>query len=309
MVGAMKTILAVAVGPTVDLSIKSTQYPGTVRPYIKGLIAGLDTKGYKIGADYLIEYRQRTVNNLDASAFSGAKDMVFCMSTTVVHAAQSHTKDVPIVGVVSDPHEEGFDSVDYICGVSANRFQTAGTCLKHFLQVVSGLKELQVLHNRDNRPSQHAHDNAKKVADAHHPPIGWHVVPATSSTAIVQHLQKLSRRQVANAPTDGIFVLPVDVNFGAAPDIIAAQNSSNLPAWFPTPDWVAHGAFGGYGASQETCGKEMAERVDFAWTSGLPLPDPRWRPVDESAFEWFVNSSVAAKLNIPLDDVPKRHIK
>jgi ABC-type uncharacterized transport system substrate-binding protein len=99
------------------------------------------------------------------------------------------------------------------------------------------------------------------------------------------------------------------VNFGAAADIIAAQNSSNMPAWFPTPDWVAQGAFGGYGASQERCGKEMAERVDYAWTRGVPLPNPRWRKIDESAFEWFVNGSVAAALNIPLDGVPKNHVK
>jgi ABC-type uncharacterized transport system substrate-binding protein len=306
---AMKTILAVAVGTKADLSINSTQYPDLVRPYIGGLIDGLKGKGHTIGADYVIEYRQRTVDDLGFDTFDGSFSAIFCMSTTVVRAAQSITSGIPIVGIVSDPHEEGFDGVDNICGVTANRFQTADTCLKHFLQSVPSLTDLQVLHNRNNRPSQHAHDTAKKVADAHHPPIGWHVVPATSPHEVLHQLKNLPSKGAGNPPTTGIFVLPVDVNFSAASHIIAEQNASGLPAWFPTPDWVTQGAFGGYGALQYTCGKDMAERVDYAWKNGVSLPNPRWKSVADSAFELFVNGRTAASLKIPLDGISKNHIK
>jgi ABC-type uncharacterized transport system substrate-binding protein len=306
----MWTILAVAVGPaTTDLIINSTAYPGPVRPYIKGLIAGLKAKGHTIGTDYVVDYRQRPAAKLDASAFAGTKRVIFCMSTTVVHAAKTHSSGVPIVGIVSDPVEENFASVTHICGVSANRFQTADVCLQHFLQAVPSLTELQVLHCLNNRPSQHAHDKAKPVADNHQPRIDWQVIPVAATSDIAAGLQKLPKRAAASTATVGIFALPVDVNFGGAADIIAKQNSKQIPAWFPTPDWVAQGAFGGYGASQETCGYAMAERVDYAIANGPSLPDPRWISIDPGAFEWFVSRRVAAALNIPLNGVPASHIR
>lgn len=304
----MQTILAVAVGPDIpNLQITNHDYDrSVVRPYIEGLILG---KEGILGRDYIINYRQGDVQNLD-SLFADPKDVIFCMSIPVVHAARQHQRNqtikAPIVGNVSDPHEEGFDTADYICGVSANRFQTADACLQHFLDAVPSLTDLWVYHNPDNRSSNHSRDKAKPVADARRKV--WHDVLVRRAADAKERMNEIPKRNTLTAPTSGIFAIPVDTNFAAAKTIIATQNSSNEPAWFGSPDWVADGAFGGYGASQRICGKYMAERVDFALSHKVPLPNPRWTTVAASDFEWLVNAQTARKLQIDISKIAADNI-
>jgi len=82
----MQTILAVAVGLDIpNLQITNHEYDrSVVRPYIEGLMLG---KKGTLGGDYFINYRQSDVQNLGA-LFGGPKDVIFCMSMPVVHAAQ-----------------------------------------------------------------------------------------------------------------------------------------------------------------------------------------------------------------------------
>jgi ABC-type uncharacterized transport system substrate-binding protein len=304
----MQTILAVAVGPDIpNLQIVNHEYDRSiVRPYIEGLILG--KKGI-LGKDYIINYRQGDVQNLGA-LFGGPKDVIFCMSIPVVHAAQRDQRDqttkTPIVGNVSDPHEESFDRADYICGVSANRFQTADACLQHFLDAVPSLTDLWAYHNPDNRSSNHSRDKAKPIADARHKV--WHDVLVRHPADAKHRMHEIPTRNTSTAPTSGIFAIPVDTNFASARTIIETQNSSNEPAWFGSPDWVVDGAFGGYGASQLICGKYMAERVDFALSNKVPLPNPRWTTIAASDFEWLVNAQTAKKLQIDISKIAPCHI-
>jgi ABC-type uncharacterized transport system substrate-binding protein len=260
---------------------------------------------YVIGADYVIEYRQRP--NLDQATFAGPADrVIFCMSTTVVHAASKLAPGIPTVGIVSDPAEEQLENVANICGISGQRFQKAGDCITYFHQAVPTLRTLHVLHKDGYRPSQHAHDNAREVADA----LGlyWDVHHITSTADIVAALKTLPLRKRADPATVGIFVLPVDVNFAAAPQIIEAQNEKNNPAWFPTPDWVSQGAFGGHGAGQGTCGNYMADAVAYIWEHNNAIPNPAWALVNDDDFDWFVSRDAANNLNIPVNNVPADNI-
>src|SRR4051812_42859322 len=93
-------ILAVAVAEnrTDDLPIGSPKHAKggilgmKVRPYVQGLIQRLEVKGWRLGHDYQIHFRQREVANLNAAAFArpgagNANYVIFCMSTNVARYA------------------------------------------------------------------------------------------------------------------------------------------------------------------------------------------------------------------------------
>jgi hypothetical protein len=95
---APNTILAVAVGEKSTVThIKSVSHAAGIRPYIDGLIFGLNLNGYDLSTSYVIEYHHCPASKLDALFKSkvkklGAKDVVFCMSTGVVRAASNNIK-------------------------------------------------------------------------------------------------------------------------------------------------------------------------------------------------------------------------
>jgi hypothetical protein len=316
---AMNIIRAVAVGEKYDQDITSLLDDlSNVRPYVMGLRDELKDRGYGIGADYMIQYRQREATDLP-SAFTGEKDLILCMSTTVVHAAQlsqdTAISKKPIVGIVSDPHEEKIDKLEYICGVSAGRFQTAGACFRQFYDKTNrSLETIYVLHKVQSNPSKHAHDNAYAVAKSLIK--NWIAIAVTNSDEIGGQLDAvLPARNPDDPITIGVFVLPVDVNFGAASDIISVANGKYQPVWFPTPapDWWAVEGYGGYGVAQSTCGGYMAERVDFVWqnwNNGISGPPAkRWTEIPAANFQWSVSRKTAAHLHIPLDGIAERHIR
>src|SRR5262249_25489569 len=148
------TILAVAVGEVeLTVTISMSPPPRFVRPYIKGLIAGLSNSGRTIGGDYTIDYRECPVHRLDSYAFKNvAADVIFCTSARVVDHARKIKKPPPIVGVVSDysKYKEG------VYGFSAKRVQTALACYNAFMATVPSLQSVYVLHDNNHGPSNGA---------------------------------------------------------------------------------------------------------------------------------------------------------
>ena len=307
------TIAAVAIGSNSDLLITAPIKPNTpgVRNYIPGLIGGLHTRGKTIGTDYKIAYRQRTEAYLYNSpggaeeAFAG--DLIFCMSSAVVRAAQNFTKEVGIVGIVSDPEDhiggESFHHSDNICGVSAQRHQTARKCFDYFVDTtVPHLNAIIPLHKTDYNPSIQALALVEDQARQKH---------ITIPTVLQAYDQDTLNNVLADLPSSartGLLVLPADLFFANAPNIInAAQHK--LPTHFFTTDWVSRAlpsAVSGWGVSQLTCGELMAERVKYVWDKGVPIPETRWVDAPPSAFDWRASIAAAEALNITLaEKVPK----
>jgi ABC-type uncharacterized transport system substrate-binding protein len=312
------TIIAVAVGtPDNDHPITDPNNLGEVRPYIPGLVKGLEEKGFTLGSGYNILYRERPVNQLDDpdtfKADGAVKPIIFCMSTSVVGAAKTYTEasDKPVVAVVSDPKREQVYRRTNICGISARRSQTARECFEDFLATVPTLEQVYVLHKPNYNPSDDALKRIEKAARE----AGVTITksPVTDSGDIDTEAAKWTPRTKTQPATRGVLILPVDVLLGNALKIIRLAQAKFLPTFFPITDWVKPtststnpSALGGYGASQYRCGQLMAERVAHIWTNwgtANQIPNPRWKFV--STIEWVTSPAAATYLGITLpDDVP-----
>lgn len=143
-------INAVAIGgadaPVIEIANGANLGP-PMRQYIKGLVDGMvDDCGWTLSnaagpKNFFINYWEITEATLNTAAgqervFGG--DVIFAMSSTVVRAAQGYNttsgeQPIDIVGIVSDPQQEGFFTDPHICGYSARRHQTAGTVLRNFV--------------------------------------------------------------------------------------------------------------------------------------------------------------------------------
>ena len=307
-----KTILAVAVGPQKDRTISDENSLGDVRPYIRGLIAGLTKFGHRIGADYVITYREREdVSSANAGAFTvngGSQGglVIFGMSTTVVQAAAAQTEGIPILGVVSDPQAEGIDKWVHVCGVSGRRSQTAGDCCERFLDTVPSLKEIRALHKPGYGPSERSLALVKAAAAKRG--VNVRAVPVGSRQDIERALSAMPARELSTPPEIGVQVLPVDVCLGAAPLIIdLAQERKKVPVFFPIPDWVKPAlpsALGAYGIAQHKCGELSAACVDdILWKGQHPTSmhaHLRFRESPDDSLVWVVSKAAARALNIDL---------
>jgi ABC-type uncharacterized transport system substrate-binding protein len=296
-----------AVGPDRDMPISGSIAPGSVRPYVEGLVAGLSKYGHSLGMDYEIDYRERSNLELKGKqlgeSFGGGGDLIFGMSTTVVRAAKAAAPSTPIVGVVSDRKNEGFGSAKKITGISALRSQTAGQCFERFLATVPTLKQVHVLHKPGYKPSERSLKLVKAIAKKR----GVAVKPVTVKTRYdiekkVAALPKQSPKKPA-----GVFALPVDICISAARQIIdVAQTQKGLPVFFPIPDVVTSkpsSALGGHGVSQHQCGVLMAEYVHKILWQGADPASLTVKEVDDGMFDWVISSAVANSLNIKLPKV------
>ena len=304
-----KRILAMAIGPSRDLSISPNIADGDVRPYIQGLVEGLAKYGHQVGTDYEIDYRERpTLDPKDkglSEAFgNGSHNLIFGMSTTVVRAAKAAVPSVPIVGVVSDRKAEGLGKAK-ITGISARRSQTAGECLQHFVATVPTLRVVHVLHKKGYGPSERGLKLVKAAAKKR----GVAVKPVAIKTAedALKKIAAMPKRDPKKPAVAGLLVLPVDSCLGAARQIIeAAQGSKNIPAFFPVTDFVtpkSSSALGGHGVPQRQCGIMMAEYVEKILWHGADPGSLKVKEADDDMFEWVVSEAAAKSLNIKLPQV------
>jgi hypothetical protein len=292
-----------------------------VRPYLRGLVQNLRMRGKKLGTHYEIIFRQRE-NPGTAGTFTVPADptVILCMSTRVVSAAAAAfapATNQPIVGIVSEPVTEGFDTPanTNICGVSARRVQTADACFERFYRTVPSLQEVKILVKTGYGPSNRA--LALVQAAAKKKFVATSTLDASTVANLETSLNGLAIRDPSVAPSIGVLVLPIDVCLGHAQDIIdLAQGEKRLPTFFPVTDWVKRdpsSALGGYGVPQRRCGELMAERVVAIWRNGNRVPPVttgappvptgfvKWIEAADDDLEFSVSGEAAEDLNIDLD--------
>jgi ABC-type uncharacterized transport system substrate-binding protein len=281
-----KTILAVAIGDEVTEDIDSQSFStDTVRPYIRGLVNGLTGEGLDIGKAYVIKYRQRTDLN---SVFptNTQPNCIFAMSTTVVRKAKDSHADIPIIGIVSDPQKQGFldPNVHNVFGVSARRTQSALQCYQHFERTAPN-RPMYVLHDPKYGPSCDALDSLRG---------GGHQFNVLQVTPA--NIQGVIRKR---NPGDNLLILPVDWFFGMARDISSWAQSAGVADFWSVTDWVradTQSAFGGYGVSQQECGRVMADLV----ANVLREKTPRNKFINATIISWRANEQVAGQVGVQI---------
>jgi hypothetical protein len=287
-----RTVLAIAVGETTSTApnpITTDPPPSGVRPYIQGLITGLNSKNYPIGntASYVIDYRTCVGSQLDAFiAALPAPDAFFCMSTRVVESAYKrfhNNQSVPIIGVVSDhsSYDKSSNPNSNVCGFSARRYGKPSDLYNKFLQSFPGMTAIYALHDKDYSPSTRAFNAINALL-----PHGSQLNPLD-----VREGQDIQAALATVPGSAGVLVLPIDRCFGLASDII---QWSPAPTFWTAPDWVGlrHGV-GAYGVSQKLCGQRMANKLAYIWDTGQ-MPDQRFEDAQDGDFSWVVSLTADA---------------
>jgi hypothetical protein len=312
-----KTILAVAIGSGQPQTI-SNDAPTGVRPYIIGLINYLKTvtvpgtaRKYQIGGDYFIDYREYPESELSDkdtrdACFTVKSDLpqdyvIFGMSTTVVKEAANFTwtkPDIKIIGVVSDPVGYGASGTN-VCGIIAKRVQHARKYFDKFQDsVASGsrarIRHVYLLNKKDYRPTEEA---IKKIGPPPPLPNGVtvQVLNISDPDTIGSTISNLTNR------SGGLLILPADWFFGAANEIISAARAKELPDFWPLPDWATaapKNAFGGYGVSQDFCGREMGKKIAYIWKNNNALPNNKWFTANDTDATGLVSIAAANELGI-----------
>jgi ABC-type uncharacterized transport system substrate-binding protein len=304
---ATKTILALAVGDPQNSQLidHRNKLPG-VRPYISGLIDGLASLGCQLGTHFVIDYRQNWLDYIvRGKAFTELPDdpaLLYAMSTKVMRAAGDYTDGIPIVFPNCSEHgDEAYVRAGRATGFSAQRTQSSGDCFDRFFRSVPGLKQVLIPHVNEHDICENA---LQLVTDAATKKgVDPQPILVKSHPDLLDKLAGLPRREPGTPTTVGVHVLPVDMFFGATPDIIkSVQGKKNLPAFFPVTDWVtqAHGgAFGGYGVPQYTCGERTAKHVQHVLSGSGAAQLPKVAVAAGSDFDWAVSRAAATALDIP----------
>jgi putative ABC transport system substrate-binding protein len=312
----MQRILAVAVGQAsqgsggVTRDVIGTKHATEMRPYVSGLISGLDKLGLKGGQDYEIDYATAEPSKLKAlikSAIGERRpDAIFAMSTSALKAAMSVTKDIQIVfPSISDPVHDG---VAKSCaspgknatGVRSMRRQSAHECIELFKATVPSLRKILGFHKPTYGPVTRAMKELKKSAKA--AKVSFAPVLVKSHKDIVAKLDAMKQTGPDGKPQIGVLVLPDDLVLSAWRTITQSAHAKKIPTFFPITDWVKAGspsALAGYGVPQHT-GGEAAAAYMYKILKGVPASD---LPIKRcGGFEWAVNKAAAAAIGISLPD-------
>jgi ABC-type uncharacterized transport system substrate-binding protein len=299
----MYTILAVAVGPEMDVLVdpdfvKKGGLAG-IRPYIGGLIDGLKTSRRELGADFVIQYRQTAIGKLQKAVADALAQkqisLIFPMSTSALKAAMGQSKPI-VFPSISDPAADGVGPGSNATGVSAQRTQSVKEALTHFASTVPSLKRVVALHKPRYEPATRAVSGFK--ADGFmKPQVSLDSVTVSSRQEIVDAIAAIPARDMTKPPDVGVLALPDDLCFGEAPTIVAEAHKRGIPTWFTAADYAdLHNALGAFGIGQHTCGALAADFVEkILW--GGQSPDKL--PIKlADAFEWKVSRKAAAALKI-----------
>ena len=312
----MHRILAIAVGQGADTNAAAvartvirTKHSKEMRPYVAGLISGLEKLGLKPGTDFEIDYatgEPKTLKKLVKAAIDEHKpDAMFAMSTTAVKIAMSVSKDIPIVfPSISDPVEDGVAKSCSVPGMNATgirsmRRQSAHEGLELFKMTVPSLKTVYGLHKPAYGPATRALAAVKKAAKK--AKIAFKPVTVRSHKDIAKALDAISQSGPAGSPQVGVMVMPDDLVLSAWRYVAETAQEKKLPTFYPVTDWVREGssAFAGYGVPQHTGGEAAAAYMRKV-LDGVPA---KHLPIRRAGgAEWAVNRSVARALGLTLPE-------
>jgi putative ABC transport system substrate-binding protein len=313
----MQRILAVAVGldpesgaAAVRRNIVGSGRTEAVRPYVTGLIAGLERLGLKAGTDFQIDYATSApqgLKKLIKTAIDESRpDAIFAMSTSAVKAAMSVTKDIQIVfPSISDPVADGVVKScaapgNNATGVRAMRSQSAPECLELFKATVPSLRKVLGLHKPSYGPATRAMKGLRLAAKRAR--VTFTPLLVRSHQEIAAKLGALSQSGKDGKPEVGVLALPDDLVLSAWRRIAELGKERRLPTFFPVTDWVRNDGpsmLAGFGVPQRTCG-EAAAPFMYKVLKGVPAKD---LPVKRAGgFEWAVNKAVAGAIGVGIPD-------
>lgn len=310
----MYRILAVAVGQGADTNASAvartvigTKHSKEMRPYVAGLISGLEKLGLRPGSDFEIDYATGEPTKLkklvQAAIAEHKPDAIFAMSTTAVKTAMSVTKDIPIVfPSISDPVDDGIAKSCSVPGTNATgirsmRRQSAHEGLELFKMTVPSMKTVYALHKPAYGPATRALAEVKKAAKK--AKVAVKSVTVKSHKDIDKALDKIAQSGAAGSPQVGIMVMPDDLVLSAWRQVAATGREKKIPTFYPVTDWVREGshALAGYGVPQHT-GGELAAAYMHKVLKGVPAKHLPIRRAGGS--EWAVNKGVARDLGLTL---------
>lgn len=310
----MQRILAVAVGGNDEQDSNALTRDALnrkrpdMRPYVTGLVSGLQQLGRKGAQDYEIDYATCNPADLQKLIARAVKeqrpDAIFAMSTSAVKAAIAAARDIPIVfPSISDPVEDG---VIQSCaapggnatGIRAMRRHTAHECIELFKATVPSLRTVCGLQKPAYGPATRAMQMLNEAAKRAQ--VQFVTAEVQSHQDIKNKLGSLSAGGTAGNPEMGILVLPDDLVLSASGEIAQLAQDRRLPTFFPVTDWVRPtlpSALAGYGIPQRTCGEAAAAYVHKV----LQGVAPRDLPVKRAGgFEWAVSKTVADAIGVKI---------
>jgi putative ABC transport system substrate-binding protein len=312
----MQRILAVAVGhpstsaTAVVRDVIKNKHTNEMRPYVAGLISGLEKLGLKGGQDFDIDYAtgepKRLKQIVKAAIDERRPDAIFAMSTSALKAAMSVTKDIQIVfPSISDPVHDGVAKSCAVpgknaTGVRSMRRQSAHECVELFKTTVPSLRKIFGFHKPTYGPATRAMKALKQAAKAAR--VTFTPVLVQSHKDIASKLDAIAQSGPAGKPQVGVMVLPDDLVLSAWRSITEIARAKRLPTFFPITDWVtaaSPSALAGYGVPQHV-GGEAAAAYMYKILHGVPARD---LPIKRcGGFEWAVNKAVAEAIGISLPD-------
>jgi putative ABC transport system substrate-binding protein len=308
----MYRILAVAVGKDAEVtrSVTGTGHGKVLRPYVAGLISGLQRHGLNPGQHFDIDYATgdpKSLKKVVQKAVAEHKpDAIFAMSTSAVKAAMSVSKDIPIVfPSISDPVDDGIAKSCSVPGKNATgirsmRRQSVHEGLELFKMTVPSLKTIYALHKPAYGPATRALTAARSAAKK--AKVAFKPVTVRSHKDIDKALAKIAPAGPEGSPQVGVMVMPDDLVLSASSQIADAAKAKKIPTFYPVTDWVKQGsnALAGYGVPQHTGGEQAAAYMRKV-LDGVPA---KLLPIRRAGgFEWAVNRTVAKALGLTLPEL------
>jgi len=264
----------------------------------RGLLREL---GYIEGRNIRLEFRHAS-GNLDAlSALAeellrdGGVDVIIALSTPAALAAHKATQTVPIVAFAAvDPVASGLaDSLARpgrnVTGVAVFSEETSVKRVELMREVVPRAVRLGTVTTKATSGAQ----SLAPVLETGRK-LGFTVEPINIDDPA--DLAKVLSPEVLAGFDALVFVPDIVLNAHMA-EIIKIVGASNKPAIFPSPDWVANGAFMSFGPDFYDAMRHLISQVDRILKGAKPADLPFERP---TKFDLRINLRIAKMLGIEL---------
>jgi putative ABC transport system substrate-binding protein len=264
-------------------------------PLIAGVFTELQRLGWVNGRS--ANYESRFAAG-DPSRFPGFSadlvdrkvNVIFAGNHAAAKAAQIATATIPIVAMADDMEEAGLvpsiaRTGSNITGVSIFGSELDQKRLELLMEMVPAARRIAALAESKTRPSV-----AEVAANARRLGIELILIEAPSPDKLDSALGA-----VATARVDAVNVLASFVLYNGRRAIIDRMAASRLPAIYQWPEYAADGALMGYGPTQASIARQLAELIDRVLKGVSPAELPVLRP---TKFELAINLKTAKALGL-----------
>jgi putative ABC transport system substrate-binding protein len=225
-------------------------------------------------------------------------DVIFADSTPEAAALHRETRTIPIVFVlVSDPIGEGFVAGlprpgGNMTGFIPNEPALTGKWLELLTQIAPGVKRVAIIFNPDSSPYVKSDYLPQFEAAAPSFKVAPIIAPVRSDAEIETVITSLG-----SEPGGGLIVMPgVFMNVHRTTTILLAARN-NVPAVYPSSDYVKDGGLLSYGAELGDMFRRAAPYVDRILRGAKPAELPVQLP---TKFELVINLKTAKALGLTM---------